>query len=163
MKTIQLGGLLLSIFVAAQSYASGSQPTPDRNIKEYNVENNGLSLKGYDPVAYFTEGGGQAVAGKEELSFEYKQVTYLFSSQKNLDLFKSNPNKYEPTYGNWCAFAMASNQKVDVVPTLFTISGNRLHLFISAGAKLQFDGNIPAFERRADANWKRISGESPRK
>ena len=103
------------------------------------------------------------MAGKEEISLEYKQVVYLFANQKNLDLFMTNPNKYEPTYGNWCAFAMASNQKVDIVPTLFTISGNRLHLFVSAGAKLQFDGNIPAFERRADANWKRISGESPRK
>ncbi len=152
-------GLMLSL----QVFASGDQPPAIRDITEYNLGAGSLAISGYDPVSYFSEGGGVATQGLAEFTLEYKKVVYQFSSKKNLDTFLKKPKKYEPTYGNWCAYAMAYNQKVDVNPKLFTISGNRLHLFISESAKLDFDANIPAFERRADANWKKISGEDPRK
>ncbi|MBK7963249.1 MAG: YHS domain protein [Bdellovibrionales bacterium] len=163
MKKIQLGGLVIALLMCLQAFGSGDQPPPVRDTKEYNLGANALAISGYDPVSYFADGGGVATQGKEEFTLEYKKVAYRFTSQENLEKFVSKPKKYEPTYGNWCAYAMAFNQKVDIDPKLFTISGDRLHLFVSESAKLEFDGNIPAFERRADANWKKISGESPRK
>ncbi len=133
-----------------------------RNIEQYNLENT-VSLKGYDPVSYFPEGGSTPQMGSSEFALEYKGVTYLFTSQSNQDQFLTDPSKYEPTYGSWCAYAMASGSKVDIQPHLFTISGNRLHLFVASRAKRNFDRDIESHENRADGFWKQISGEEPRK
>jgi glycosyltransferase involved in cell wall biosynthesis/YHS domain-containing protein len=145
------------------TFALGSGSEPVRNTGEYNLVSPKIGLKGFDPVSYFPEGGGQAAIANAPIIHAHLGVIYHFVSQANLDLFKLNPNKYEPTYGGWCAFAMAQNQKIDIDPRLFTINGRRLHLFISPEAKADFDANVAAFERRADINWKRISGESARK
>ncbi|MCR9206452.1 MAG: hypothetical protein NXH75_17855 [Halobacteriovoraceae bacterium] len=135
----------------------------NRNSTEYNLQG-GIGLKGYDPVSYFAEGGDTPAKGSSSISLSYKGVTYLFASQSNKATFQSFPEKYEPTYGGWCAWAMAAGrgQKVDIDPLLFTIHGNRAHFFIAPSAKRNFDRNVSRFESRADQNWKRISGEEPR-
>jgi hypothetical protein len=145
---------LFSTFV----FASGS--TQPRDISEYNLSS-GLALSGYDPVSYFSEGGGVPLVGTEAMVFE--GVTYKFVNSANKAVFLASPKKYEPTYGGWCAYAMASGQKVEINPNVFTINGNRAHFFISPDAKALFDANVPAFERRADREWQSISGERPRK
>ncbi|MEQ1664001.1 MAG: YHS domain-containing (seleno)protein [Bdellovibrionales bacterium] len=133
-----------------------------RDVSQYNLQR-GLGLKGYDPVSYFVEGGGQPALGIESYRLEYMGVTYLFSSAAHLDLFVENPEKYEPTYGGWCAYAMASGSKVDIKPLIYTINGNRLHFFVSNRAKSNFDVDVAGHEARADGFWKQISGEDPRK
>ena len=142
-----------SLNVNAQDFA--------RNVAEYNLTN-GVALKGYDPVSYFPEGGGNPLKGITQLKLNYLGVTYFFANSQNLDLFVENPDKYEPTYGGFCAFAMASGTRVDIQPSFFTIHGNRLHFFVSKRAKQNFDSDIAGFETKADSFWKQISGEEPR-
>ncbi|MBH46879.1 MAG: YHS domain protein [Halobacteriovorax sp.] len=132
-----------------------------RNTERYNLEN-GVSLKGFDPVSYFPEGGSNPQEGSEEFALEYKGVVYNFASQSNQDQFLSNPSRYEPTYGGWCAYAMASGAQVDIRPQFFSINGNRLHFFVSSRAKRNFDREVEDHENRADQFWKQISGEEPR-
>lgn len=132
-----------------------------RSPAEYNLEN-GVGLKGFDPVAIFPEGGGKPMRGDNQLRLEYMGVTYYFATPQNLDAFVQNPDKYEPTYGGWCAYAMASGTKVDIQPQLFTVRGNRAHYFVSHRAKQNFDRDIDGYESRADGFWKQISGEDPR-
>lgn len=133
-----------------------------RNISQYNLTAT-TGLKGHDPVAVFPEGGGLATPGRSELSVHYEGVTYLFSSEKNLTLFRRDPSKYEPTYGGWCAYAMANGSQVDIQPEIFTINNRRAHYFVSKRAKQNFDAKLRDYEAKADENWLRISGESPRK
>ncbi|MEY2988492.1 MAG: hypothetical protein RJB13_2013 [Pseudomonadota bacterium] len=130
-----------------------------RNVSEYNLEA-GVGLKGFDPVSYFAE-GDKIAAGSDSL--DYRGVTYIFLSSTNKEKFNLNPSKYEPTYGGWCAFAMASGSQVDIDPAIYTINGNRIHYFVSKRAKELFDADIAGYEARADRFWKQISGESPRK
>lgn len=132
-----------------------------RNTSEYNL-NAGVGLHGYDPVAIFPEGGGSALKGEQNLRLDYMGVAYFFAKKANLDLFVQDPEKYEPTYGGWCAYAMASGAVVDIQPKFFTIHGNRAHYFVSSRAKRAFDQDILGHEERADRNWKRISGEEAR-
>ena len=154
--------LVLSMFVLGLSvnpnlaHAQGS-----RKVSEYNLQN-AVGLKGYDPVAIFAEGGGAPLAGMPGLSLDYQGVTYHFASVQNRDQFQLQPEKYEPTYGGWCAYAMASGSKVDIQPQLFTVHGNRAHYFVSARAKQNFDRDISGHESRADGFWKMFSGEDPR-
>lgn len=61
----------------------------------------GKAIRGYDPVAYFSE--QKPVLGKETYKYAWNNATWYFSSQQNLDLFKVNPAKYAPQYGGYCA------------------------------------------------------------
>lgn len=149
---------LFALLFSAMSFAQVG-----RNVSEYNLES-GLGLKGYDPVSYFAEGGSQPQKGSSSISLEHKGVVYNFASVENREIFKVMPERYEPTYGGYCAWAMSVRRgsKVDIDPLLYTINGNRAHFFIAPSAKANFDRGITRFEPRADRNWKRISGEEPR-
>jgi YHS domain-containing protein len=133
-----------------------------RNVKEYNLQNQ-VGLKGYDPVSYFPEGGNKALIGVNQYKLNYMGVIYFFANAKNLDLFAKEANKYEPTYGGYCAYGMASGSKVDIDPLIYTINGNRLHVFATNRTKRKFDADISGHEVPADGFWKQISGEEPRK
>src|SRR5260221_13896545 len=54
------------------------------------------AIRGYDAVAYFKE--GKAVKGKKELRVTWGEANWNFSTQENLEAFKSNPAKYAPQY-----------------------------------------------------------------
>ena len=87
--------------------------------REINVDKKGFAADGFDVVAYFEN---NAVEGNKKFQTEFEGVKYKFSSQKNLDLFKTNMEKYAPQYGGWCAYAIgAKNEKVEVNPKTFEI------------------------------------------
>jgi YHS domain-containing protein len=139
----------------------------DRNVAEYNlnvfgtgfIDGNEAEAKGFDPVSTFL---GQVEEGKEEYSLEYEGVNYLFASEENKTLFLQNPEKFEPTYGGYCARAMVDGNKVHIQTKLYSIVGNRAFYFVSKRAKRSFDREIAGNAAKADAHWKAISGEEPR-
>ena len=118
MKTISMiVTILISLTMVFQANASGGGDDRLKEVGEYNLEE-GVSLKGYDPVSYFSEdltATGQK--GDTEVSIDHQGVTYLFASEQNLNVFideaiKNKQEgiktlKFEPTYGGWCAYAMA--------------------------------------------------------
>ena len=59
----------------------------------------GVAIKGYDPVAYFTD--GRAVKGKSEYSYNWNEASWYFSRPENRDLFITNPKKYAPNRGGF--------------------------------------------------------------
>ncbi len=139
-----------------------------RDVSEYNLTSNGAGLHHhitgsiYDPVAYFPEANGKAQRGQASYAVQYQQVEYLFSNQENAKLFLTNPQKYEPTYGGWCARAMVVGQKVGINPEIYIIHKNRIHFFVNQRAKRFFERNLKLNEQKADEHWKKISGENPR-
>ena len=64
-----------------------------------NAGADGVALKGYDPVAYFTM--GLPVKGHKEFQFEWKNAKWLFANSEHLTLFQENPEKYAPQYGGY--------------------------------------------------------------
>lgn len=110
-----------------------------------------VAIKGYDTVAYFTE--NKAVKGSKDFVTEYKGATWHFSSQENLDLFLSEPEKYEPQYGGYCAYAVAQNTTASIKPELFTIVDDKLYLNYNAKINDQWQSNQEEFIQQADANW----------
>ncbi len=109
------------------------------------------AIKGYDTVAYFTE--NKPVKGSEEYSFEYKGATWLFSSADNLALFKQNPEKYEPQYGGYCAYAVSQNTTASIKPELFTIHEGKLYLNYSKSVNDKWLKDKESFIVDADKNW----------
>ncbi len=111
----------------------------------------GTGLKGYDPVAYFTV--GRPTPGVDQYTYRWKGVTYRLASAENLALFKSDPEKYLPQYGGYCAYAMSLNRIADISPSEWTIVDGKLYLnngfFAQSLWSLNKSGNIAS----ADHNW----------
>jgi len=129
------------------SAVAGSSPAPVASVNS----TDGLALKGYDSVAYFTD--GHPTKGEEHYSFQWKGVTYRFASAENLQRFKAEPEKYLPQYGGYCAYAMSLDRIADIDPYRWAIVGGRLYLnngFIAQDLwSLNRSGNIAS----ADRNW----------
>ena len=138
-------------------------------LQKYQLEKKTLGAQGYDPVAYFPEGDpkgkGQPTKGDKKIVHTYNGVTYRFSSKKNRDLFKANPEKYEPAYGGWCAYAAAQETYTEPNPKNFKIQDGRLLLFYDSlftdTHKLWEKEGPAALEEDADAWWNKQTGERP--
>ena len=59
----------------------------------------GVAIKGYDTVAYHTE--GRAVKGKSKFSHKWNDTKWYFSSAGNRELFSAEPERYAPQYGGY--------------------------------------------------------------
>ena len=64
-----------------------------------NASSDGIAIKGYDTVAYFTM--GKPVKVDEQFTNEWHGAKLLFSSVEHRDLFAANPEKYAPQYGGY--------------------------------------------------------------
>ncbi len=139
--------VVLGLFVAiAGSAAAGTDsPVPAVNADQ------GIGLKGYDPVAYFINGA--PTKGSEQYSLAWKGVTYRFVSAGNLEKFKADPEKYLPQYGGYCAYAMSLDRIADIDPSRWAIVNGKLYLnngFVAEKLwSLNKNGNIES----ADRNW----------
>jgi YHS domain-containing protein len=148
---------LLIVFAFAIGIAS-AQDHAEQKRKQYNLDQSGLAIDGYDPVAYFTS--RKAIEGRKEFSYAYEGVTYRFASAQNLDLFKAGPLKYMPQYGGWCAYAMgATGEKVAVDPETFKLVDGKLYLFYNKffnNTKKTWDKDEAELKGKADTNWKKF-------
>ena len=120
--------LLCSALAAAPANAlqdAGALPTdtapPVHDRALDNLGEHGLALQGYDPVAYFPEGGGEPRQGRAEFSVTLRGATYRFADARHKQLFLDDPRRYEPAFGGWCAYAMAEGDRVSIDPESFLI------------------------------------------
>ena len=60
-----------------------------------------LSISGYDPVAYFTD--GKPVQGKSEFEYLWHKLRWRFANGEHRDLFAKDPDRYAPQYDGYCA------------------------------------------------------------
>lgn len=125
--------------------------------KQFNLDN-GVAVKGYDAVAYFTQ--NKAVKGKSEFAVIHQGIKYLFATNTNKEEFKKNPTKFEPQYGGWCAFAMGyTGEKVDFDPETFKILNGKLYLFYNRffnNTLLKWNKNETNLKAKADVNWEKF-------
>jgi YHS domain-containing protein len=102
---------------------------PDPLGAQSNLDRATLAIGGWDPVAYFPEGGGAPAKGKKEHSARYRGATYRFASAEHRELFLTRPSDFAPAYGGWCAYAMSKGDRVEVDPRSFLIEDGSLLLF----------------------------------
>jgi YHS domain-containing protein len=117
-----------------------------------NVDQNGVILKGYDPVAYFKQ--NRAVKGDPKYSSSYGGATYYFASADDKAAFDKSPAKYAPQYGGYCANGMTKGKVNDCDPNVFFIYKEKLYLCESPKKGKTFYSKPDANIRKADANWR---------
>jgi YHS domain-containing protein len=116
-----------------------------------NVDSNGVILKGYDPVAYFTR--HQAVRGNPAVQTRFGGAIYYFASVADKVAFDKNPSKYVPQYGGFCAYHLSKGELKDSDPTAFLIHKGKLYICSDADGAKEFRSNIDQNIRKADDYW----------
>lgn len=117
----------------------------------------GKAIKGYDPVAYFTE--GKPVKGDKQFTHTWNDARWLFSSEQNRDRFALNPEQYAPQYGGYCAWAVSQGYTASIDPDAWSIVDNKLYLNYSKGMQRKWEDDIPGHIASADNNWPKILSE----
>jgi YHS domain-containing protein len=129
---------------------TGSKKTGPQAPK-LNVDQNGVILKGYDPVAYFKQ--NKAVKGDPKYSSSYGGATYHFASKGDKAEFDRSPAKYAPQYGGFCAHSMTKRKLKDIDPNVFFVYKEKLYVCSSPKAGKAFYSDPDANIKKADANW----------
>lgn len=119
-----------------------------------NLNSNGVAIKGYDPVAYFTQ--SKPVKGSGVHAATHGGAVYWFSSAENLKTFKANPAKYVPAYGGFCAYGVAQGAKVPIDPTAFKVVNGKLYLNVTHNIQKRWEKDIPGYIKTANQKWKSL-------
>ena len=112
------------------------------------------AINGYDTVAYFTV--GKPVKGQDSLATDWMGAKWKFSSQANLDLFKTNPDKYAPQYGGYCAYGVTQGALVKVEPEQFTVRDGKLYLNFDADVQAKWLKDPSGYVKDADAKFQTL-------
>lgn len=118
------------------------------------TDSDDIAIKGYDTVAYFAE--HQPVKGTSEFEQVWQNARWLFSSPENRELFASEPERYAPRYGGFCAGGLALGVLRQVDPEAWVIIDDKLYLNYSKKDVPDFVEDAPNEIAKADANWERL-------
>lgn len=116
-----------------------------------------LAIRGYDPVAYFTE--GKAVKGEKDFTLGWQGADWRFASAENRDRFSEDPEKYAPQYGGYCAWAVSRNYTAPTDPDAFTLVDGKLYLNYNKRVMRQWLEDRDANIESADKNWPTVLKE----
>ncbi|MBX2828121.1 MAG: hypothetical protein KTR22_08155 [Flavobacteriaceae bacterium] len=130
---------------------------PSMAQEHVNLKNN-YAAQGYDVVSYFNDNPEK---GDKKFTHTYEGVSYRFASEANLMAFTSNPTKYIPQYGGYCAYAIAKKgEKVGVNPKTYLISNDKLYLFYNSWGVNTLDKwneeGADDLRKEADSRWEEI-------
>jgi YHS domain-containing protein len=115
---------------------------------------NGVAIRGTDPVAYFQQ--GQPVQGNSKFSHQWMNATWHFASAENRDLFAKNPDKYAPQYGGFCAWAVSRGYSAPIDPNAWRIVDGKLYLNYDKSVQRSWERNIPDNISKANRNWPNV-------
>lgn len=111
----------------------------------------GVAIHGYDPVAYFTD--QKPVKGSKSYTATYHGATFYFASVAHRDTFKSDPDRYAPQYGGYCAFGAAEGHKAPTEPGAFSVVNDKLYLNYNSDVMTTWRQDVPGYVKQADARW----------
>ena len=115
----------------------------------------GVAVRGTDVVAYVTE--GRPVVGRAEFTHAWRGADWRFASAANRDRFATDPERYAPAYGGFCAYAVSEGYTAPIDPAAWKIVDGRLYLNYDRSVQRRWARDIPGRIARADANWPGLS------
>jgi YHS domain-containing protein len=146
----------LTQLACAAAIAMAAVSAPALAVKytggEYNTLYAGLGAKGYDVVAYFTD--GKPTPGSERFTFEYGGVKWQFASREHRDQFAADPARYAPQFGGFCSWGVANGKLFDVDPVNgWKIVDGKLYLNFNGDINNTFARDAKGFISKAERNW----------
>jgi hypothetical protein len=112
---------------------------------------NGIAIRGADPVAYFHNRG--ALAGLVTERVRWRGAVWLFATADNREAFEGDPRRFAPRFGGYCALALVEGRLAPSDPRVFAIREGRLYLLSSHAAKKAWLSNVEGNIRQAEERW----------
>jgi YHS domain-containing protein len=129
------------------------------NLEGVVFTDDGVAIRGADPVAYFTE--GRPVTGSAEFAHDWNGATWHFATAENRDLFAGDPAAYAPAYGGYCAWAIAAKGDLATTrPENWTIVDGRLFLNHNDAVQQSWTADIPGFIAEGDRRWPEVAAQA---
>ncbi len=141
--------------LSLSAFALGSLVPSSAHAGEViNAQPGGVAVKGYDVVAYFTV--GRPVEGDPRYTHQWRGVRWQFANVAHLDAFASEPARYAPRYGGFCAGGMARGRRAPIDPEAFVIHDGKLYLHFNHASAETMRADPEVMVERADENWVRL-------
>ena len=113
-----------------------------------------LALKGYDPVAYFTD--AKPTPGLEQFELLWDGQRYRFASAQHREMFKTSPDRYAPQFGGLCAMNLSNGVKRESDPHNWVISNGNLYVFAGERGMQNFSKAPEDYATRAAGHLKAL-------
>lgn len=144
--------LFLVVFLAAcgaKTYSSLSESVSKTA--------DGLAIEGYDAVAYQTI--ESASKGNPQYEFVWNGAKWLFISKENQERFASDPEKYAPQYGGYCAWSVSQDKVMKADPQVWKIVDGKLYLIQNKMVKEVWEKSEPEFIKKSNENWSEMNSK----
>jgi hypothetical protein len=146
----------MRLFVQAAIVVAGVIVTAaNAHAQRVNAGSGGLAVKGYDVVAYVTQ--GKPVEGSTQFEHRIGNSTYRFASAVNRDAFAKEPDRYLPQFGGFCAYAVSRGYTADIDPLAWRIVDGRLYLNYNRRAQTKWEEDVSGNIAKGAANWPALS------
>ena len=154
-RAIGLG--LLVVCIIAGGVGGYYALRPARAVSAINVDSNDVAIRGYDPVAYFTD--GKAIKGSTNFEYVWQGAHWRFASDAHRDLFRADPERYAPRYGGYCSMGLAMGEYSDTDPEAWTIVNGKLYLNKAKWVRDIWRKGAKAYIVTSEINWKKNRGK----
>ena len=145
---------ILSTAVCVATLVLGSAPALAGNTVNTGYFG-GVAIMGYDPVAYFTD--SKPVQGSEEFSYDWLGTPWYFASREHRELFKSEPVKYAPQFGGYCAGEVSGNGiTINIDPEAWRIIDGKLYLSYNKPTAAEWEAYASVDLPKAEAYWPKL-------
>ncbi len=147
------------LFLSLLATLSRSACDADPKGKTYlvNIDDKGIILDGYDPVAFFTD--QKPVKGSASFTFTYHDAAYWFANAEHQKMFAANPEKYAPQYGGYCGYAVSQGHLAPIHVEFFALLDGRLILQNNQRALDGWNGDAMSLQK-ADKYWPELLSRS---
>lgn len=155
LSSVSKGRIYATILATILTLSAMAQAEEASRRRNFNTENL-VAMREFDPVSYFNK--SKPLKGNSKFYSTYKGITYYFANADNVKAFEKSPAKYEPAYGGWCAYTVATNgDRVKINPAAYKIIDGKLYLFYNFGGDnrlLKWNSKDPKkLKAAADRNW----------
>ena len=139
-RSLTVGAAVLSFAVSVRADDLVS-PVPGKRV----------ALRGYDPVAYFTD--GRPVLGVAQYWYEFDDTVYLFANAGHRAAFIADPDHYASQYRGYCALSVSIGGHDEGLPGTWQILDGKLFVFGRTTGVQDFATDQPGIIARGQANW----------
>ncbi len=112
-----------------------------------------IALSGYDAMSFHD---GVPLKGDPQYYFSYRGATFYFVSQDSRNRFISEPERYAPAYGGYCAWAVSKGKLAPGDPEQWSIKDDVLYINFNKRIKKRWEKRADKFIDRADKKWPSI-------
>ncbi|WFU39676.1 YHS domain-containing (seleno)protein [Bradyrhizobium sp. CB82] len=144
---IALIGLLAGLWFTFHGPAIEAATTERIVINRFS----GVAIEGFDPVAYFVDGG--AVQGTAEFEASLWGAVWRFRNEGNRAEFLAHPEVYGPQFGGYDPTDIARGVVIAGNPRFFVVSAQRLYLFSREDSRDAFAANPERFLDEVGKRW----------